>query len=154
MKVTVITVSDRASKGIYEDISGPKNEEILKENIENIQIEKIIVPDEKNEILGALQNAEADFIITTGGTGISNRDITPEICENFCDKNLPGIAEILRFESYKETPMAMLSRGYAGMKNQTIIVNFPGSVKAVALCTKVIIPTMKHAIKMFKGEGH
>ncbi|MBT3169158.1 MAG: MogA/MoaB family molybdenum cofactor biosynthesis protein [Candidatus Cloacimonetes bacterium] len=154
MKVTVITISDRASRGIYEDLSGPKIVEILKEQIENVKIERVIVPDEKPEILKALQNANANFIITTGGTGISERDVTPEICAEFCDKELPGIAEILRAESYKETPMAMLSRGYAGMKNKTIIVNFPGSVKAVTLCTKVIIPMMKHAIKMFQGEGH
>jgi len=154
MKVTVITISDRASRGVYEDLSGPKIVEILKEQIENVKIERIVVPDEKSEILKALQNANADFMITTGGTGISERDVTPEICAEYCDKDLPGIAEILRVESYKETPMAMLSRGYAGMKNQTIIVNFPGSVKAVILCTKVVIPMMKHAVKMFKGEGH
>ena len=154
MKVTVITISDRASRGVYEDLSGPKIVEILKEQIENVKIERIVVPDEKSEILKALQNANADFMITTGGTGISERDVTPEICAEYCDKDLPGIAEILRVESYKETPMAMLSRGYAGMKNQTIIVNFPGSVKAVILCTKVVIPMMKPAVKMFKGEGH
>lgn len=154
MKVTVITISDRASKGIYEDLSGPKITNILKESINDIQIENVIVPDEKSEILKALQNADADFIFTTGGTGISERDVTPEICAEYCDKDLPGIAEILRAESYKETPMAMLSRGFAGMKDNTIIANFPGSVKAVSLCTKVMIPMMAHAIKMFRGEGH
>jgi molybdopterin adenylyltransferase len=155
MKVTVITISDRASKGIYQDISGPVIEKILKESIENVEISRIIVPDEKDEILKALKDAaSADFILTTGGTGLSKRDITPEICQEYCDSNLPGISEILRSESYKETPHAMLSRGYAGIKNKTVIVNFPGSVKAVTLCIKILLPVMGHAIKMINNEGH
>lgn len=155
MKVTVITISDRASKGIYEDLSGPAIEKIIKESIADTEISRVIVPDEKDEILKALQEAaSSDFILTTGGTGLSNRDITPEICEEYCGKSLPGISEILRSESYKETPHAMLSRGYAGIKNNTVIVNFPGSVKAVTLCTKVLLPVMDHAIKMIGNEGH
>jgi molybdopterin adenylyltransferase len=155
MKVTVITISDRASKGIYEDLSGPAIAKILQENIAQVDISRVIVPDEKDEILKALQDAAlSDFILTTGGPGLSERDITPDVCAGYCDKSLPGIAEILRTESYKETPQAMLSRGYAGMKNKTIIVNFPGSVKAVTLCTKTLLPIMEHAIKMFNNEGH
>jgi molybdopterin adenylyltransferase len=155
MKVTVITISDRASKGIYEDLSGSAIEKILKEGIENVEVYRIIVPDEKDEILKTLKSAtSSDFILTTGGTGLSKRDITPEICEEYCDKSLPGIAEMLRSESYKETTHAMLSRGYAGIKDNTVIVNFPGSVKAVTLCTKVLLPAMGHAIKMINNEGH
>ncbi|MFH0702413.1 MAG: MogA/MoaB family molybdenum cofactor biosynthesis protein [bacterium] len=155
MKVTVITVSDRASKGIYEDLSGSVIENILRENIKNIEITKIIVPDDKDELLHALEASFlADFIVTTGGTGLSDRDITPEVCANYCDKSLPGISEILRAESYKETPNAMLSRAYAGIKNRTIIVNFPGSVKAAALCAKIFVPIMEHALKMLNNEGH
>lgn len=155
MKVTVITISDRASKGIYEDLSGPAIEKILKEGIKNAEISRIIIPDEKDEILKALQEAaSSDFILTTGGTGLSRRDLTPDICEQYCDRCMPGISEILRRESYKETPNAMLSRGYAGIKNKTIIVNFPGSVKAVTLCTKILLPVMGHAIKMINNEGH
>lgn len=155
MKVTVITISDRASKGIYEDLSGPAIEKIIKETIADAQIARVIVPDEKDEILKALQEAAlADFILTTGGTGLSKRDITPEICEQYCDSSLPGISEMLRSESYKETPHAMLSRGYAGIKGTTVIVNFPGSVKAVTLCTKILLPVMAHAIKMINNEGH
>lgn len=155
VKVTVITVSDRAFKGIYEDLSGPAIENILKQHIDNIEISGVIVPDEEEQLLKALNNAlESDFIITTGGTGLSDRDITPDVCEKYCDKALPGIAEILRAESYKETPQAMLSRGFAGIKNKTVIVNFPGSVKAVNLCTKILIPVMEHAVKMLNNEGH
>lgn len=155
MKVTVITISDRASKGLYEDLSGPVIEKIIKENIADVEISRMIVPDEKEEIREALQKAaSSDFILTTGGTGLSSRDITPEICEEYCDRSLPGMAEILRSESYKETPQAMLSRGYAGIKDKTIIVNFPGSVKAVTLCTRILLPVMGHALKMINNEGH
>lgn len=155
MKVTVITISDRASRGIYEDLSGPVIEKMLKEGIADVDVSKVIVPDEKEEILKALKKAaSADFILTTGGTGLSARDITPEICREYCDKDLPGIAEILRIESYKETPNAMLSRGYAGIKGKTTIVNFPGSVKAVTLCTRILLPVMEHTIRMIHDEGH
>lgn len=155
MKVTVITISDRAAKGIYEDLSGPAIEKIIKENIAFTEITRVIVPDEKEEILKALKDAAAtDFILTTGGTGLSKRDITPEICEEYCDRSLPGISETLRSESCKETPNAMLSRGYAGIKDKTVIVNFPGSVKAVTLCTNILLPVMEHALKMINNEGH
>ena len=155
MKVAVITVSDRASKGIYEDRSGAKIIQILKDKITDINIDKEIVPDEKEEIFSALEKFLGyDFIITTGGTGISQRDVTPEVTKDFCEKELPGIAETLRFESLKETKTAMLSRGYAGIKGKTIVINFPGSVKAVTLCTNVIVPIMEHAIMMIEGKPH
>ncbi len=155
MKVTVITVSDRASRGDYEDLSGPEMVRILNEAYPDSRIRTVIVPDEKEEILKAFESAiEEDFILTTGGTGISPRDITPDVTSEFCEKELPGISEILRMESYRETPQAMLSRGYSGLKGNTIIVNFPGSLKAVRLCTKVLIPIMEHSRKMLCGQGH
>ncbi len=155
MKVAVITISDRASKGVYEDLSGPEIEKLLISKIPSCKIERVIVPDEAEEILKALETFKGfDFILTTGGTGIGPRDLTPNITEQYCDKELPGISETLRAESLKETNSAMLSRGYSGMKDNTIIVNFPGSVKAVNLCTKVLAPVMVHAVKMVKGEGH
>ncbi|MCK5154207.1 MAG: MogA/MoaB family molybdenum cofactor biosynthesis protein [Spirochaetales bacterium] len=155
MKAAVITISDRASKGIYEDLSGPEIEKILKELVPSCQIRRTIVPDEEKDILKALKLFEGyDFILTTGGTGIGPRDITPNVTEKYCDRELPGISETLRAESLKETNSAMLSRGYSGMKDNTIIVNFPGSVKAVRLCTSVIAPVMVHAVKMILGEGH
>ncbi len=155
MKVAVITISDRASKGIYEDLSGPEIKNILMEIVPVAKIESKIVPDEEVDILQALELYKGyDFILTTGGTGIGPRDVTPNITEKYCDRELPGISETLRAESLKETNSAMLSRGYSGMKDNTIIVNFPGSVKAVRLCTNVIAPVMVHAVKMIKGEGH
>ena len=155
MKVTVLTLSDRASRGEYKDLSGPEIERILLEAYPDCEVVRDIIPDEEDRLEQALTRAMgSDYILTTGGTGISPRDITPDLCRDYCDKELPGISEILRSESYKETPQAMLSRGYAGLKNQTIIVNFPGSVKAVRLCTKVLIPIMNHSGKMLRGEGH
>jgi len=153
--VTVITVSDRASRGEYEDLSGPEIEVILLEHYPECRINRVVVPDEADKIRRVLElSLRDDYILTTGGTGISPRDQTPDVCRAFCDKELPGIAEILRAESYRETPLAMLSRGYAGLKDRTIVVNFPGSVKAARLCTNVLIPIMDHSGKMLRGEGH
>ncbi|MDA3956801.1 MogA/MoaB family molybdenum cofactor biosynthesis protein [Oceanispirochaeta sp.] len=155
MTVTVLTASDRASRGEYEDLSGPEIESIILEAYPECRVNRVIVPDDPDAIRRALEeNLGDDYILTTGGTGISPRDVTPEVSREFCDYELPGIAEILRSESYRETPQAMLSRGYAGIKNQTIVVNFPGSVKAVRLCTRVLIPIMNHSGRMLRGEGH
>ncbi len=155
MKVTVLTISDRASRGEYEDLSGPEIQSILEESLPECGVSRLVVPDEADAIRKALDGALGeDWIITTGGTGISPRDITPEVCREFCDRELPGISETLRAESLKETPMAMLSRGYAGMKGRTLVVNFPGSLKAVRLCTRVLIPVMDHSIDMLRGHGH
>ncbi len=156
MRVTVITVSDRASKGIYEDLSGPEITRIIEEAYPDARVNRVIVSDTPKEILKQLQKeaSQVDIILTTGGTGISPRDNTPEITAQFCEKEVPGIAETLRSESLKETPMAMLSRGYAGMHKGTLIINFPGSLKAVRLCTKVVLPILPHAKAMFLGEGH
>lgn len=160
MKVVVITVSDRASRGEYEDLSGPEIQRILSDAFgDELSCRVVVVPDEKDEIRDALDRAEsgdntADFVITTGGTGIGPRDITPDVSRAWCDKELPGIAEMLRAESYKETATAVLSRGFAGVKGNTLLINFPGSIKAVKLCTRLIIPVLKHAPGMLVGGGH
>lgn len=155
MKVAVITISDRASRGEYEDLSGPEIEKLLREGCPGVVVTRAIVPDEADRIREALEAAQGvDFILTTGGTGISPRDLTPRVTRAFCESELPGISEALRASSLRETPSAMLSRGFAGMRGNTIVVNFPGSVKAVRLCTSLIIPVMEHALRMIRGEGH
>lgn len=155
MRAAVITISDRVSKGIYEDKSGPEIISILKEIVPECKVEPMVIPDEKKEILAAFRKFSGyDFILTTGGTGIGPRDFTPEVTQEYCDKELPGISETIRALSYRETVSAMLSRGYSGMRGKTIIINFPGSVKAVRLCTRIVAPVMKHAEKMILGEGH
>jgi len=155
LEVAVITVSDRAFKGEYEDLSGPEIRDILQKSELNIDVVLTVVPDEKEAIRQAIIGSlDKDYIFTNGGTGISPRDITPEVTEEICEKELPGISEYLRRESFKETKNAVLSRGYSGVKGKTIIVNFPGSVKAVSLCTRLLIPVLEHGVKMIKGEKH
>jgi molybdopterin adenylyltransferase len=155
VNISVITISDRASRGVYEDLSGPAIEAILKETVNDCNVSRHIVPDDREAILKSFVDAgNADAIITTGGTGLSPRDITPDITATYCDRLIPGIAEILRSESYKVTPNAMLSRGVAGMKGTTVIVNFPGSVRAAEFCTRLVAPILMHAVKMITGEGH
>jgi molybdenum cofactor synthesis domain-containing protein len=171
MVVTIITVSDRASAGVYEDLAGAEIEKILLKRFPDAVIRRLQVPDRRRKIRAALRKAfrgttrdtardsagearGSNFILTTGGTGISPRDITPEVTRRFCDREIPGIAEMLRAESYRETPNAMLSRGFAGLCGKTVVVNFPGSVKAATLCTTVLARVMTHALSMVKGEGH
>jgi molybdopterin adenylyltransferase len=155
VRVSVITISDRASRGEYEDRSGPEIEKAVRALYPSSSISRSIVPDEPAEIRAALESqAGADFILTTGGTGLSPRDVTPEVTERFCEKEIPGIAETLRAQSFAETPAAMLSRGYAGLRGGTVVVNMPGSPRAVALCMKVLGPVMEHALRMIRAEGH
>ena len=155
MKVSVITVSDRASAGVYDDRTGPEIERLLCALAPNIEIRRDLVPDDVDKIVKALErHLGSDFIFTAGGTGISPRDVTPEATEAFCDRPLPGISEILRRESYRETPNAMLSRGYAGVRNSTVVVNLPGSVKAAELHIRILAPILGHAKKMLAGESH
>lgn len=155
MTVAVLTISDRASRGVYPDRSGPRIEAILRERLPGAAVRREVVPDEPEAIRAALErHREADFILTTGGTGLSPRDVTPQVSEAFCERALPGIAEALRRESARETPYAMLSRGFAGMKGRTIVVNFPGSPAAAELCTRTLLPVMAHARRMLAGEGH
>jgi molybdenum cofactor synthesis domain-containing protein len=155
VRVAVITISDRAARGEYEDLSGNEIEKELRSRHPDVDVSRAIVADEPEMIRAALERFHgADFILTTGGTGISPRDVTPEVTRSFCDRELPGIAETLRAESYRETPSAMLSRAFAGVKGSTIVVNFPGSLNAARLGVKLISPVMEHALKMLKGEGH
>jgi molybdopterin adenylyltransferase len=155
VEVAVITISDRASRGEYQDLSGPEVERLVMARFPDATVSRTVVPDEQDQILAALEAAaDADFILTTGGTGISPRDVTPEATRLFCDKEVPGISEALRAQSLLETPSAMLSRGFAGMRGACVVVNFPGSVKAVRRCMETLAPVMEHALRMLRGEGH
>jgi len=155
VKVAIITVSDRASRGEYQDLSGPEIEKIILEKYPDSEIRRVIVPDEREDIRKTLTSClDCQWIITTGGTGIGPRDITPDVTIEFCDLLLPGISETLRIRSLEETSQAMLSRGAAGLKGDTLIVNFPGSRKGAAFCTRVILPILFHGPAMRRGEGH
>lgn len=155
MRIAVITVSDRASKGIYEDASGPAIEQVLLKRCPSLVIERSLVPDGFDSVLGALSgHGDADWIITTGGTGPSPRDMTPEATERYCDRLLPGLAEYLRSRSLEQTPYAVFSRGIAGMKGARYVVNFPGSVTAARFHAELLSPLLEHGSAMALGKGH
>jgi molybdopterin adenylyltransferase len=155
LKILVITISDRASRGEYEDLSGPAVKEVLEDAIPGCCVEIRVVPDDEGEIKTALESGLGlDAIVTTGGTGLGPRDITPDITERFCDRAVPGIAEMLRAESLRETRNAPLSRGYAGQRGRTLVVNLPGSVRGASFCAGLLAPLLVHAAGMIAGEGH
>ena len=151
----VLTISDRASRGEYEDLSGPAIEKILSKKIPGADITRAIVSDDRSGIEKKFgESLDYDVIITTGGTGLGPRDNTPEATESFCDRTIPGIAEYLREESRRETVNAVLSRGRAGTKGDTLIINLPGSVKGAVFCAELLGGIIPHARHMIKGVGH
>jgi molybdopterin adenylyltransferase len=154
MEILVCTVSDRAARGEYEDRSGPRIVELLRELLPEAQISRAVVSDDPEELHEALSQEGFAAILTTGGTGLGPRDRTPEVTVALCDRPVPGIAELLRAESLKETPNAALSRGQAGLRGSTLIVNLPGSVKAAAFCTRILAPLLPHALAMIRGGNH
>ena len=155
MKILVLTISDRASEGVYEDRSGPAVEEVLQAGITGAGIERLVVPDDETRIEQAFEeHLGMDVILTAGGSGIGPRDVTPDVTVRFCDSLIPGIAEHLRRESYRETPYALLSRAVAGRKGRTIIVNLPGSVKGARFCAELLVEILPHACAMVRGKSH
>ena len=151
----MVTVSDRAAGGEYEDRSGPAVAGVLRECLEEVEIASSIVPDDAGRILEELlAGLEYDVVLTTGGTGISPGDVTPEVTESFCRRMVPGIAEALRAASMEQTPAAMLSRGVAGIRANTLVVNLPGSVRGAEFCARELAPVLPHALAMMRGEGH
>lgn len=155
-KVAVITISDSLSQGKREDTSGPKIVELLKENDYDV-IYTSISSDDKEEIkkslLYCIESIKTDLIITTGGTGFSARDNTPEVTKEIIDKEVPGIPELMRLKSFEITDKACLSRATCGIKNKTLILNLPGSEKAARENLMAVIKPLKHGIEMLKSEG-
>jgi len=158
-KIQIITLSDRAYKGIYADLSGPKIKERLEAHYagRNVEINIEIIPDDKEMLRKALEKAVssgADAVFTTGGTGVGPRDITPEVVTEFADKLLPGIMDHIRLKYGQINPNALLSRSVAGVKEKTLIYSLPGSVRAVDEYMNEILVTIDHLLKMLYGEGH
>jgi molybdopterin adenylyltransferase len=149
----ILTLSDKASKGEREDLSGPSIKNMLKEINASIKYCEII-PDEKDLIKTKLieYSGKVDLIITTGGTGLSPRDVTPDATLEVIERQVPGIAEAMRTEGLKKTKMAMLSRAVAGIRGKTLIINLPGSPKAVKENLAAIIDSLPHAIEKIKGD--
>lgn len=153
IKVAVLTLSDKGSKGLREDISGPAIEKLVKK-IDAEIVSYDILPDNKAKIRTKLISLckKADLILTTGGTGVSPRDVTPEATREVIRYEIPGIAEAMRYESLKKTPYAMISRAVAGVRGTSLIINLPGSPKAVKEILSVILPVLTHTIEKIKGS--
>jgi molybdenum cofactor synthesis domain-containing protein len=151
--VAVLTLSDKGSKGEREDVSGLLIEDMLKGIGAEVKHYEIL-PDEKELIKEKLiiYSKEVDLILTTGGTGLSPRDVTPEATLEVVDRQVPGIVEAMRSEGLKKTSRAMLSRAVAGVKGRSLIINLPGSPKAVEENLAVILDVIPHAIEKIKGD--
>lgn len=155
IKAGILTASDKGSRGERLDESAHVIMDMLKSLDAGI-IEYEIVPDERAEISASLTRMAdilgVDLILTTGGTGFSPRDITPEATLDVIDRQVPGIPEAMRAKSLSVTSRAMLSRAVAGIRNRTLIINLPGSPKAVKECLEVVLPVLPHAIEILTGQ--
>lgn len=155
-KAAILTASDKGAAGEREDLSGMELETLLTEMGFSILCRKIL-PDERAIIASALtdicDNQKADLVLTTGGTGFSPRDVTPEATRDVIHREAPGIPEAMRQFSLKITDRAMLSRGVAGIRGNTLIINLPGSLKAVRECFGVIRPVLPHTLEILTGQG-
>lgn len=153
--IGVITASDKGARGEREDISG-KTVTVMLAGLGIIR-QTVIVPDDKEilsrEMINMADKLRLDLVLTTGGTGLGVRDVTPEATLAVIDRQVPGIAEAMRAESFRITPRAMLSRGIAGIRGRTLIINLPGSPKGVKECLAVVLPALEHGLAILKGEA-
>jgi cyclic pyranopterin monophosphate synthase len=157
LKAVVIVISDSVSKGERSDKSGKLAIERLKSSGFEI-VDYRVIPDDASQIESSLiiacDERKVELVLTCGGTGLGPRDITPEATRTLLEKEVIGISEALRMHGQKRTPLSMLSRGAAGIRGKTVIVNLPGSVKAVSESLDALIPGILHASKMLGGHGH
>ena len=156
IRIGIINVSDRASKGIYEDIPGKAIVEVLTEYIKSPwEKEYAVIPDEQDliekTIIDMADNRGCCLIITSGGTGPAVRDVTPEATEAVCHKILPGFGELMRAKSLTYVPTAILSRQTAGIRNRSLIVNLPGKPKSIRQCLEAVFPAIPYCIDLLEG---
>ena len=153
MRAAVLTVSDRASAGVMPDESGPAVSRLLSEA--GFQVSSVeVVPDERERIAAFLAAAaeDHDLVVTTGGTGLGPRDVTPEATRQVLDYEVPGLAELMRAHGLRTTPMAALSRSLAGVRGRTLVVNLPGSVRGATESLQAIVPVLGHAVALLAGR--
>ncbi len=155
IRFAILTVSDRSARGEREDASGPA----LAERIETQGwevLQRKTLPDDldmlREWLLRSTDNGDVDVIVTTGGTGFAPRDVTPEATRAVIEREAPGLAEVMRTEGAKKSPHSMLSRGVAGIRGKTLIVNLPGSPKAAVENFEVIVPVLEHAVQLLRDD--
>jgi molybdopterin adenylyltransferase len=155
VNIGILTISDKGSRGQRQDKSAGVIRDVVA-RLPGSVVKYEIVPDEADVIAGKLidwaDGGDMDVILTTGGTGLSARDVTPEATLSVIDKEVPGIAEAMRLKSLEKTPTAILSRAVAGLCGKCLIINLPGSPKAVQECLDVVLPVLAHAVEIIKGE--
>jgi molybdenum cofactor synthesis domain-containing protein len=153
--VGIVTSSDKGARGEREDLSGQVIREMM-EDIDARVLEYAIVPDEFETLRDTMRmfcdDCHLDLVITTGGTGLAKRDLTPEATLAIIDRQVPGMAEAMRATSLAKTPMAMLSRAVVGTRGNTLIINLPGAPKGVRECLEVVLPVIPHALEILQGK--
>ena len=158
MKAARVTLSDRASAGVYEDRSGPIIEHVFAQQCpEPAEWVRVLIPDEHALIETTLRRLcdeeRCELVLTTGGTGPAPRDVTPEATRAVLERELPGFGEIMRVASFAKVKTAILSRATAGTRGRTLIVNLPGSPRAVGECLPLVMPAILEALRHLRGEG-
>lgn len=155
-KVALLTASDKGSRGEREDTSAQVIRELVEEELGGVIVDYRIVPDEQDEIMAAIiemtEYYQADLVLTTGGTGLAQRDITPEATLKVIDREVPGLAEAMRMGALQKTRRAMLSRGVCGIRGSSLIVNLPGSPKGVHESLMAIMDQLPHALAILSGQ--
>lgn len=155
MRCGILTLSDKGAKGERKDLSGKYLIEFAEAQGWKVETYKILPDDEgliTKTLLSWSEELKLDLILTTGGTGVHPRDVTPEATKRVIEKEIPGLAEFIRYISFSKTPMASLSRGLAGIKGQTLIVNLPGSPKALQEILPFLREVLEHAVSKIKGD--
>jgi molybdopterin adenylyltransferase len=157
MRIGRITLSDRASQGIYEDKSGPEIERILLGNLGGvIDWRRVLIPDDQDlieqKIVELVDAEDCALVVTTGGTGPSLRDVTPEATRRVIEKELPGFGEIIRVKSFETVKTAILSRATAGIRGKSLVVNLPGSPRSIGECLPLLVPAIQECLRHLRGD--